>query len=426
MTGRVAVVGAGIVGLSAAIYLRQAGLGVAVFDRAFPGRETSVWNAGVLATSSLVPLANPGIYRRLPRLLANRAPGIRIDWRAARSVLPWGLRFLAASRPGPSGRSVAALHALISRSRLCHAGLLAKAGASHLLKEEGWLFLYRSPGPLAAAVHPLYERFGVRHDVLSPADLRDLEPDLRGSFAGAVLFPGSAFATDPRLVMKAYGELLRALGARIEEREVRRIAQAGTGRWRIETEEGAEGPFDHVVLAAGAWTNRLLAPFGSLPLIVERGYLRRYVLEGAAALRHPLHDVENGYVLSPRPEGVQLSSGTELTSLAVPPRPAMFLEAERRARSTLPLGAPVDAKPAIGNRPSLPDGLPAIGPVEGRPGLWLAAGHQHVGFSTGPASGELIRDVLLGREPAIDPRPFSAARFGGPAGSVLASLRTRA
>ena len=413
MTQRVAVVGAGIVGLSAAIYLQRTDAEVTVFDRAVPGRETSIWNAGVLATSSLIPLANPGLYRRLPRLLLNRTSGARIDWRAAGSVVPWGLRFLLASRRGRSERSVAALHALISRSRLCHADLLRQAGATGLLREEGWLFLYRSPEVLAAAsaARPIYERYAVEYDVLSAAALQDLEPGLTGRFAGAILFPGSAFVTDPRLVMDAYAGLLRSLGARIEERDVHGLEPVAGGLWQLGTEQGPEGAFDHVVLAAGAWTNRLLAPFGSLPLIVERGYLRRYALAGAAALRRPLYDAENGYVLSPRPEGVQLSSGTEITALDRPPRPGMFLEAERRARSTLALGAPVDREPAVGNRPSLPDGLPAIGSA-GRPGLWLAAGHQHVGFSTGPASGELIRDLILGRSPMIDPKPFSAARFG--------------
>lgn len=412
MTGRIAVVGAGIVGLSAAIYLRRAAVEVTVFDRAFPGRETSIWNAGVLATSSLIPLANPGIYRRLPRLLLNRTPGARIDWRAARAVLPWGLRFLAGSRPARSERSVAALHALISRSRLCHADLLGQARATDILREEGWLFLYRCPEALAAAACSQYDRYGIRYDLLSPGELGDLEPGLTGSFAGAILFPGSAFVTDPRHAMDAYAGLLRGLGAGTKEREVRHVEPVDGGGWRIGTERGAVGPFDHLVLAAGAWTNRLLAPFGSLPMIVERGYLRRYALAGTAALRRPVHDVEYGYVLSPRPEGVQLSSGTEVTTLDQVPRPEMFLEAERRARSTLALGAPVDSEPAVGNRPSLPDGLPAIGPVAGWPGLWVAAGHQHVGFSTGPASGELIRDLILGRAPVIDPRPFSAARFG--------------
>ena len=414
MTLRVAVVGAGIVGLSAAIYLRRAGVEVTVFDRAFPGRETSVWNAGVLATSSLIPLANPGIVRRLPRLLLNRTPGVQMDWRAARSVLPWGLRFLAASRRARSECSVAALHALISRSRLCHADLLRQAGAIDLLREEGWLFLYRSPDALAAsaAARPIYEHYRVRHEVLSAEVLRELEPGLTGSFAGAVLFLGSAFVSDPRHAMDAYAGLLRGLGAGIEESDVHRVEPVDEGRWQVRTDRGTDGPFDHVVLAAGAWTNRLLKPFGSLPLIVERGYLRRYALAEAAALRRPIYDVENGYVLSPRPEGVQLSSGTEITMLDCPPRPEMFFEAERRARSALPLGTPVDSEPAVGNRPSLPDGLPAIGPVAGRPGLWVAAGHQHVGFSTGPASGELIRDLILGQPPLIDPTPFSAVRFG--------------
>lgn len=413
MTQRIAVVGAGIVGLSAAIYLRRAGMDVTVYDRAFPGRETSVWNAGVLATSSLIPLTNPTIYRKLPRLLLNRMPGVRFDWRAASSVLPWGMRALAASRPSPFRRSMSALHALITRSRICHADLLAQAGATDHLRTEGWLFLYRASEALqaTAGARAIYTEFGVRHDLLSAADLRSLEPDLTHAFAAGILFSESASVTDPRHVMRAYADLLLGLGALAEERTVHRVVPDGRGQWQLQTDQGMDGAFHQVVVAAGAWTAQLLAPFGSLPLIVERGYLRRYTLAGSSVLRRPVYDVDYGYVLSPRPEGVQLSTGSDLTTLSRPPRPNMFYEAERKARVTLPLESALDPQPAIGNRPSLPDGLPAIGQVGNRPGLWVAAGHQHVGFSTGPASGELVRDLILGRAPAIDAKAFSLSRF---------------
>ncbi len=408
---RVAVIGAGIVGLSAALHLRLAGAETMLLDRAVPGRETSVWNAGVLATSSIQSLANPGIFRKLPAILSHRTPGARIDWRAAREVLPWGLRFLLASRAGPSLRASATLHALISRSRLRHEALLAQAGAGDLLRREGWLVLHRSPEALAAAGRSVgfYDRFGVRHQTVDAARLREMEPALRPRFAGAILFPESAAAVDPRPVLAAYAALYRQAGGEAAEQWATGLLHSAEG-WRVATKSGPVGPFDHVVLACGAWTNRLLSPFARLPLVVERGYLRRYALDGRR-LRRPVYDVAGGFVLSPRPEGVQLSTGAEFTRLDASPGSAMFAEAEREARAALDLGAAVDEAPAVGNRPSLPDGLPAIGAAPGPRGLWVAAGHQHIGFSTGPASGELLCDLLLGRPPAMDPAPFAPRRF---------------
>lgn len=398
-------------GLSAALHLRQMGAETVLLDRSVPGRETSVWNAGVLATSSIQSLANPSIYRRLPAIMAQRMPGARIDWRAAQEVLPWGLRVLLASRPGPSLRASAALHALISRSRERHEELLAQAGAGDLLRREGWLFLHRSPKALAAASRAvaLYDRFRVRHETINAARLHEMEPALQSRFAGGVLFPDSAAAVDPRPILDAYARLYRRAGGEAVEQWATGLSISAAG-WQVATEAGLEGSFDHIVVACGAWTNRLLAPFARLPLVVERGYLRRYALDGER-LRRPVYDVAGGYVLSPRPEGVQLSTGAEFTRLDAAPRPGMFEDAEREAGSALHLGAPVDAAPVVGNRPTLPDGLPAIGAVPGPRGLWVAAGHQHVGFSTGPASGELLRDLLLGRPPAIDPVPFAPHRF---------------
>lgn len=410
---RIVVVGAGIVGMSAALALAERGHAVTLIDRGAPGAETSTWNAGVLATSSLVPICNPGIYRKLPGYLAGTSPGFSLNWAAAPGLAGWGLRSLRAARPAVFGGTAAALNALIGYSRGCHAARLQEAGLSGELVENGWLHLYWSPALFgrARAGLGLYHDHGVAAEALAGTEVTEMEPALRRTPAGAIFFPGTAAVRDPRHVIAAYLRLLAGRGVELRRAEVRGLTPRSGGGVDVATASGALHA-DRAVVAAGAWSRALLAGQARLPLAVERGYLMRYGLETSQVLRRPLFDTENGFVLSPRPGGVQLSTGTDLTRLAAPPRPRQFTRAEVAARALVALGARQFEAPAVGNRPSTPDALPILGPLARARDIWVATGHQHVGFSTGPGSGQVLADLMSGRRPQIDPAPFAPARFG--------------
>jgi len=173
--------------------------------------------------------------------------------------------------------------------------------------------------------------------------------------------------------------------------------------------DGAE-TFGAVVLACGAWTPRLLEGLGMrLPLIVERGYLQRF--RSSSPPRLPVFDADGGYVASPRDGGVQISSGTELTTLTAKPHYGQYARALDRAAEALTLDGPATTDIAVGNRPTLPDSLPAIGAVEPVGGLWIAAGHQHVGLNTSAGTADLLAALIAGDRPPIDPKPFAYSRF---------------
>jgi D-amino-acid dehydrogenase len=85
--------------------------------------------------------------------------------------------------------------------------------------------------------------------------------------------------------------------------------------------------------------------------------------------------------------------------------------AEASVRKVLPLGERLEGGHWRGSRPTLPDSRPVIGPATDRAGLWLAFGHQHIGFSTGPGTAALLGALVDGEAPAIDARPFAPGRF---------------
>lgn len=412
MDSRIVVVGAGMVGVCCALELRRRGLPVTLVDRGEPGGETSSGNAGVLTRSSLVPLNNPGLWRTLPALLRHRSPSLR--WRAGWALrhLPWALRFVANARAAPSDATSRALDALIRASIPEHRRLLDEAGIGHRLRDTGWLQLFRSEAAWAAAAgtRAVHARFGIRTEALGPDDIAALEPALSRVFAHGLWVRDAASVDDPAAVVAAYAARFASIGGQVRRASVDAIEPAAGG-WTL-VAGGERWPAARVVVAAGPWSARLLAPLGvRVPLVAERGYHRHFALRGDVALGRPIHDTGGGYVLSPMARGLRLTTGVELDEIDAPPRTEQLELAERAAREVAPLGESLQPQPWLGRRPTLPDSRPMIGALPGRAGLWLAFGHQHIGFCTGAGTGLLLGALITGDPPPFDAAPFAPGRY---------------
>jgi D-amino-acid dehydrogenase len=418
MSKSVIVLGAGMVGVSCALELQQRGWSVRLVDRRGPGEETSWGNAGVLATSSLIPFNNPGLWRSLPRLLTHRSPALRYDPWYALARLPWVLGFLARARPSTCEATAVALDALIRLSRETHGQWLREAGETRRLRENGWLYLYRSLAAFEAAApaRALYARHGVQAEVLDAAGLRSLEPDLAPLFPRALWLSSSASVDSPGAVVQAYARLFKAGGGQLLLDEVRglRPASDDAAKWQVHTASGQDMRADQVVVALGPWSRDALLRWCGLriPMAYERGYHMHYGGAGGARLNRPVYDTAGGYVLSPMAQGLRLSTGVEWADLNAPSRTAQLDLAQAAAREAFALGERLDAQAWRGARPTLPDSRPHIGAAPGRRGLWLALGHQHIGFSTGPGTARVLADLMAQRVPPIDAAPFSPLRFG--------------
>jgi D-amino-acid dehydrogenase len=411
---KVAIIGSGIVGICAAIELLKTGHDVTLFDKSEPGMETSQWNAGVLATSSLYPLNNPQIFGNIPRLLMGKTPGFHYNLSSSFQTLKWGLKFLNNARPSQFEPIVEALHNIISLSRNGHDEYLKEMGKSDLLKRDGWLMLYENESAYRAGSNRrhVFDKYDVEYEVLSPSELSELEPALKKTFYRAVHIKDSASA-DPRTIVKTYIEHAKKLGAHFKKHKVLGISPSTNANGvQIHAHTGETTHFDKVVVSAGAWSNKLLKDCGiQLPMIVERGYIQRFKLDENKQINRPICDISGGLVLSPRSGSVQISTGTDLTTLNQRVNRKPMTDAINRVRSILDLGEPDMPTPAVGNRPSLPDGLPVIGALKNLPNVWLACGHQHIGFNTSTGTAKLLSSLINDSESPIDPTPFSPARF---------------
>lgn len=410
----VTVLGAGIVGVSTALHLQTRGVSVALIDRRGAGEETSFGNAGVIERSAVFPVAFPRDIPLLLRVAFKQATQANYHFAALPRLLGWLWAYYRAGSPAALEATARALHPLLDRALAEHEALMAEAGISHLLRRTGWMKLYRSEKPFRdeQAELALADRLGVPYEVRDTEGARTLEPDLAPVFGHAVWWPSSASVPDPGSVVGAYAELFRSRGGTLLKGDARTLRRAAEG-WTVETDAGPIAT-DSTVVALGPWAPEVLEPLGiRLPLAVKRGYHMHFGTGPGATLARPIVDVDGGYALAPMVRGLRLTTGVEFALRDAAPTPEQLDRCLPYLQSLVPrIGPAVDPTPWLGARPTLPDSLPAIGPAPRQPGLFLAFGHQHLGFTLGPVTGRLVAEMLCGEAPAVDPKPFRPDRFG--------------
>jgi D-amino-acid dehydrogenase len=410
----IVVLGAGMVGVSAALHLQQRGRDVILIDRnERAGEETSYGNAGLIECASVFPYMFPRDLDQILRYALNRAPQVRYAIADLPAFLPWLVRYYLASSPQRALHSALAEMPLIRRSLIEHEALIEEAGVPQLLRRTGWIKLFRSDATFASALRDRdrAKQYGVEGEALNAKDIAEREPSLTGDFAGATYWPTPGFVPDPGGLAKAYAALFARKGGRFLVGDARTLEQRGGG-WRLAGANGAISARE-IVVALGPWSDQVFRPLGyNIPLAVKRGYHLHLKPRGNAVLNHPVLDSDMGFLLAPMNRGIRLTTGVEFARRDAPPTPVQVDRALPRARGLFPLGDPVEAKPWMGARPCLPDMLPVIGRAPRHNGLWFDFGHQHHGLTLGPATGRLLAEMMTGETPFADPKPFAVERFG--------------
>ena len=407
----VLVVGAGIVGVCCASYLQREGFRVTMIDRGAPGEGCSFGNAGGFGTGLVAPIATPGLFLRLPRMLLDPRQPLNIAPANLPRLLPWFLCFVKSARRRRAEAIARARASLASRVFDAYAPLLAAAGAESLVRREGALVVFESRASLAKATYGLdvARRHGVRVEELSGAEARDREPALGPVVACAVLFPDNGHTVNPLRLVTTLSQRFVADGGSLLRESVTGIALDG-GMPSVVTGVATHRA-DAVVLAAGAWSKPFAAGFGARVLVeAERGY-HAMLPDPGVALRAPVTISDRNIVVTPMEHGIRVTGIAEFASIDAPPNYGLADMVARQARDFLPGLGTAGASRWMGPRPSTPDSLPVIGPAPGHPAVHFAFGHGHMGLAWAAITGRLIADMVAGRPPSLDCTPFRADRF---------------
>lgn len=411
----VVVIGAGIVGLCVAWHLARRGARVTVLDRAEPGGGASSGNAGAISGGSVAPLAMPGVLRQVPRMLLDPEGALHIPPRYALRAAPWLLRFVASARPARVAAIAGALSSLLYDAMEQHRLILAEEGALDLIRETGQLYLYRDRDHYAkdAEAWVLRQRHGMRIEFLDGIGaIRELEPDVRGDYRLGLFIPEQGSCLNPLRHVQVVARGVERMGGRIRRAAVKAITTEAGRVTGVATAEGAVAA-DQVVLAAGAWSARLLAPLGiRVPLETQRGY-HVMLPDAGITLRRPVVPADRKAFITPMEHGLRVAGTVEFGGLEAPPTPRRAELLLRDLRNVFPQARTEGAEGFwMGHRPCLPDSLPVIGPVARWPGLWCAFGHGHLGLTGSAPTGAILARAMLGQRPNLDLAPFAAERFG--------------
>jgi D-amino-acid dehydrogenase len=411
----VLVVGAGVIGVCSAWFLRQTGARVVLLDRGEVCSGSSYGNAGLVVPSHSVPLAEPAALAHGLRWLLNPDSPFYIKPRLDLDLLRWLWRFRRAATPARVERAIPLLRDLHLASRGLYSDFAA-AGLEFEYGERGRVLVCNTETGLAAAIDEgrHMRSAGLQVEELSPAHVARALGEVRLNCVGGVSYPQDAHL-DPALFVRTLARRARDAGVEIiESAEVLRIASRARAVTVVDTTRGAFQP-QQLVLAAGSWSPRLAADLGiDLPIQPAKGY--------SVEIEAPADTPDVPFMLTEAKVGVTPLGRGRLRFAGTLELAGLDLSINRRRVDAIVNAVPrylPDWDPADfrvrevwrGLRPCTPDGLAVIG----RPRAWdnvvLATGHAMIGMSLGPVTGRLVSQIVGGSTPDFDLELLDPDRF---------------
>ncbi|WP_417589587.1 NAD(P)/FAD-dependent oxidoreductase [Pararhodobacter oceanensis] len=410
--GHVTIIGAGIVGVSCAAFLQREGFDVTVVDWLEPGQGTSFGNAGSVSPSAILPVAMPGMVKKLPRWLLDPLGPLTVRWSYLPWIAPWLLRFIRHASRDEALRVATAMRDLMGTVFDDYRALLSPEDFAELFRRNGCLYVYGSGEELAAAKWSLDLRrnLGAEMVEIGGDDIRQLEPALNRRFEHGIFAPENGSTIDPYRLVNSLADEVKRRGGKFVSAEVKDVVIGAEGPTALETTAGRL-PVDRLVLAAGAWSSPLAKKLGAkVPLETQRGYHVTFANPQIKVNRTVMWNTRSVFI-NPMECGLRIAGTVELAGLKAAPNYARADKLTEIAREMFPGLDTEEQSKWMGHRPCLPDSLPVIDRSPKFANTIFAFGHQHVGICSGGPTGRHVAALMAGKTPAIDLTPFSVNRF---------------
>ena len=414
MNDRVTIIGAGIVGMSAALFAQARGYRVRVIDKVPPGEGASFGNAGGIVIASVMPTVHPGIMMKLPGWLLDPKGPITVRWSYLPKALPWLIALGRNAMPDRVKKITEARAALGMRALEDHRDVLKQADAADLLAMDDGLMVYGTKAQYdgGATWRRVKAEYGYKGAELTADEAREVEPDLTPDIYRAVFWDGWHRIRDPFAMVQKLGEQVVRNGGEIVQDEVARIEHDGARATRIHLKQHGVEDVQNLFICAGAWSHELAAMLGSKVLLeAERGYHLIMQNTGIKLGRAVTHAAQPGAV-TPHHDGIKIAGSDEIAGNEAPPDWRRAEQMHVYGKRLFPALRELDGTESkwMGRRPGTPDSLPVISASPKLANVWYGFGHGHMGLSWGPTTGRLLADMMAGRKPNMDMSPFRVDR----------------
>jgi len=407
---RIAVVGAGIVGICTSYFLQKSGFKVTLIDKEDPGTMTSFGHACTFADYANIPVNSPSLFKEIPSMLFKKNGPLAIDLFYICKNLPWAYKFLKNCRKEKVEDIANSLANFLKHARLSYDSIFEEVDVSQYIKNEENIYLFDSKKSYQEYSYAtsLRKENNIEVRELNKKQIHDLEPNLAPVFYAGQLFVGSRHTTNPLAISrKIFESFIRNGGESIRE-NVKNLSQKENAIDIILSKEKLE--FDEIIICAGAWSNYIAKMVGeNFPLDTERGYHVLFETD-QQLINRPIAWSESGFYLIQIEEGIRAAGTVEIAGLDKPHNYKRTDMIERQARKILPQLGKVKST-WMGRRPTLPDALPIIGKSKKNKNIFYAFGHQHIGWTLAAVTGRAIDSLVKGSQPNFDIAAFNPTRF---------------
>ena len=407
---RIAVVGAGIVGICTSYFLQKSGFKVTLIDKEDPGTMTSFGHACTFADYANIPVNSPSLFKEIPSMLFKTNGPLAVDLFYICKNLPWAYKFLKNCRKEKVEEIANSLANFLKHARLSYDSIFEEVDVSQYIKNEENIYLFDSKKSYQEYSYAtsLRKENNIEVRELNKKQIHDLEPNLAPVFYAGQLFVGSRHTTNPLAISrKIFESFIRNGGESIRE-NIKNVSQKENSIDIILSKEKLE--FDEIIICAGAWSNYIAKMVGeNFPLDTERGYHVLFETD-QQLINRPIAWSESGFYLIQIEEGIRAAGTVEIAGLDKPHNYKRTDMIERQARKILPQLGKVKST-WMGRRPTLPDALPIIGKSKKNKNIFYAFGHQHIGWTLAAVTGRAIDSLVKGSQPNFDIEAFNPTRF---------------
>lgn len=405
------VVGAGMVGMSTALWAQKEGLSTLLCDANQPGSGTTFGSACTIATYACIPVNSPSIITSLPSLLTSKDSPLSFNISHGLMNPRWMLSFLNNCRKSKVEHISQALGELLTHTDAGLDPLLEEANANDLMVENDCLYVWSTKTGYENALlgNQMRASQGVDFDELNSEEVRQLEPNLKQSIYKGLLFKGARHVTSPQELVNRMLKRYQALGGMYLQNNIIKTQTDNHGV-TAHLDDNTDIRGNKLALTAGARSKQIKNSGAEhLPLGTERGY--HVVYENHENLiSRPVGWAEAGFYATPMADGLRIAGTVEINAIDAKFNHKCTKYLQRKSHEMFgDIGAPNSEW--LGHRPTMPDSLPVIGHAENTKRILYAFGHQHIGLTLGGITGKIVTELVQEKDPSINIRNFLPSRF---------------
>jgi glycine/D-amino acid oxidase-like deaminating enzyme len=407
---KIGIIGAGIQGISNALFLQKKGFNVTIFDRDQPGSSTASYgNAGHFSPYASVPINRPDVLTDVPAMLLSSTGPLALKWNYVPKMIPWFLKFIKNCSTKKMMHTAKNMHQILDLALPAYDELFDEIDLEGLVEKKGILYIWNDKSLKSRELEiNVRKELGVDQQVVTPKEIHDLEPNIKPFYHGGVYYRHGRHARNPKKILFKLFDLFLKKGGKFLKLNVQDIDF--DGEIPIIKTETQHFIFDKIIIACGAFSKRLTDNLDEkIPLDTERGY-HVHFKDCDHLLSRPVIFSNRGFGITPMEQGLRVVGTVEFGGLQNPLSKGRIKNLINNAKYMLG-DLPDHEDEWLGFRPSTPDFLPVIGPSKNHKNIFYCFGHHHLGWTLGPISGKIIAGMITGENTNLDLKPYSSLRF---------------